>query len=423
MSRDKFSSLPNDILACILSKVPIREAVRCSILSRRWRFLYTQIPQLIFSPYLLLQGSVTPDPLSISMAENAISSILQSHCLDLEAFHLFNDTTGNGTHPVGNKWEFNRESVWKWVQYAADKNVQHLNLGYSMVKEIPPPALFFCTHLTTLTLSTSIFTHIPTHSSGFNHLIRCSFVDMELTDDSLAWFASHCPLLQKLEIKYCSGLKKPTISAPNILLLVVWVWDFIEVLTVNCPKIRNIEVCVVDDLRVNGVFFHELSVGIVALKMQCEINVIGLEMDPTLCGEADNITAQRFVEIVGSFKALKNLEIHVCHPLPEMEKEMAFPLISLLQALPHLERLIINGMFLLELGRDEIPGHLSPPLANLRYVMVQLREFNDTEKAMMACLLKSAPALEVLQFVLPQKYEETQYTQFLRELVDPWLTT
>ena len=120
--------------------------------------------------------------------------------------------------------------------------------------------------------------------------------------------------------------------------LVVLVSDDIEVLTVNCPKIRSIEVCLVEDIRVNGVFFHELSVGIVALEMHCKINVIGLEMDPALC----MISAQRFVEIVGSFKALKNLEIHTI-----WEEEMGVPLISLLQGLPHLERLIIISMFLL----------------------------------------------------------------------------
>eukprot|EP00253_Pinus_taeda_P011496 PITA_11496 len=425
---DKFSSLPNEILGFILSKVPIREAVRSSVLSRRWRFLYTQIPQLKICPYLLLQGPVTPDPdpSSISTAENAISSILQSHCFDLEAFHLFNNTTGTRTYPIDNNWEFGRESVWKWVQYAADKNVQHLHLGYSRVKEIPPPALFFCTHLTTLTLNNFVLTHIPTHSSGFNHLISCSFTDMQLTDDSLSWFASHCPLLQKLQIFSCTGLNKPTISAPNILLLDVMVWDDIEVLTVNCPTIRIVELCLVHDLRVNGVFFHELSALIVTLEMQCEINVIGLKMDSTLIaeyGEYDSLSAQRFVEIVGSFKALKNLGIHIYDPLPEREKEMTFPLISLLQGLHHLEHLVINGVFLLELGRDKLPARLSPPLANLRYVMVELKEFDEREMDVLACLLKSAPALDDLHFDLPLKYEETQYTRFLEELVEPWRTT
>lgn len=160
---DKVYSLPNDVPGFILSKVTIREAARCSVLSKRWRFL--------------LQGFVTPNPLSISMAENAISSILQSHSLDLEAFHLFNDTTGTRTYPVDHKWEFSRESIWKWVQNAADKNVRQLILGYSKENEIPPPALFVCTHITTLTLFNHIRTHIPTHSSGPTHLINCTLED------------------------------------------------------------------------------------------------------------------------------------------------------------------------------------------------------------------------------------------------------
>lgn len=50
--------------------------------------------------------------------------------------------------------------------------------------------------------------------------------------------------------------------------------------------------------------------------------------------------------MVGGFKALKRLEINIWWLL-EREKEMVVPLISLFQGLPHLERLIISGMFLL----------------------------------------------------------------------------
>jgi hypothetical protein len=191
IASDKFSSLPNDLLCFILSKIPIREAVRCSVLSQRWRFLYTQIPQLTLSPYLLLGpvtptleltlspypvlGPVTPDPFFISKVDQIIFNILQWHSVDLKAFHLFNDTERTRDYPIDNQWQFSSQSVCKWVQYAADKNVQHLNLGYSPVPEILPPSLFSCTRLATLKLSNHILTAIPTHFSGFNHLITCFF--------------------------------------------------------------------------------------------------------------------------------------------------------------------------------------------------------------------------------------------------------
>lgn len=71
--------------------------------------------------------------------------------------------------------------------------------------------------------------------------------------------------------------------------------------------------------------------------------MIGMELDTYF---SEGFSAQRFFEMVGRFKALKALEIHI-PSLLEREKEMVVPLITLLQGLPHLERLIISGMFIL----------------------------------------------------------------------------
>jgi len=171
---------------------------------------------------------------------------------------------------------------------------------------------------------------------------------MELTDDSLACFTSHCPLLQTLEIDCCTGLQQPAISAPNLLLLEIMVYDGLEVLTIDCPEIKTIRLPMIDDLRVNGVLFHELSFAVVELKMHRGKNVIGLELelDSSFGEENYNFSPQRFLEIVGSFKALKKLETHIS-PLLERGNEMVVPLISLLQRLTHLEILITTGMSLL----------------------------------------------------------------------------
>jgi hypothetical protein len=164
-----------------------------------------------------------------------------------------------------------------------------------------------------------------------------------LTDDSLACFTSHCPLLQTLEIDCCTGLQQPAISAPNLLLLEIMVYDGLEVLTIDCPEIKTIRLPMIDDLRVNGVLFHEISFAVVGLKMHQGRNVIGLELDSR---EDYTFSPQRFLEIVGSFKALKKLETHIS-ALLERGNEMVVPLISLLQRLPHLEILITTGMSLL----------------------------------------------------------------------------
>ena len=48
-SQDAFYALPDSLLSLILSKLPIRDAVQTSLLSKRWRFLYNHMPTLTFS--------------------------------------------------------------------------------------------------------------------------------------------------------------------------------------------------------------------------------------------------------------------------------------------------------------------------------------------------------------------------------------
>ncbi|KAK9276675.1 hypothetical protein L1049_006211 [Liquidambar formosana] len=45
---DIISVLPKNVIECILEHLPIRDAVRTSILSRKWRYNWISIPQLVF---------------------------------------------------------------------------------------------------------------------------------------------------------------------------------------------------------------------------------------------------------------------------------------------------------------------------------------------------------------------------------------
>lgn len=91
---------------------------------------------------------------------------------------------------------------------------------------------------------------------------------------------TRCRLRPKHKLIRCSGLQKPVIYGVNIFLLHIYVWDGTEALTINCPKIRIIQLLMVDDLRVNGVWFHDLSFAVLSLEMECGINVIGYEFHP-----------------------------------------------------------------------------------------------------------------------------------------------
>ncbi|XP_073157412.1 putative F-box/FBD/LRR-repeat protein At1g78760 isoform X2 [Henckelia pumila] len=48
---DRISQLPNDLISSIVSRLPMEDAVRTSVLSRRWKHVYTFISEVRFSCY------------------------------------------------------------------------------------------------------------------------------------------------------------------------------------------------------------------------------------------------------------------------------------------------------------------------------------------------------------------------------------
>ncbi|XXG79109.1 hypothetical protein AAC387_Pa09g0254 [Persea americana] len=51
------SNLPEDVMSSILALVPIRDAVRTSILSKEWRYKWVTIPDVVFNGKCLMAQS------------------------------------------------------------------------------------------------------------------------------------------------------------------------------------------------------------------------------------------------------------------------------------------------------------------------------------------------------------------------------
>ena len=102
----------------------------------------------------------------------------------------------------------------KWIEYASQHNIQHLYLLDCLTNncftnhptnpryvEEDIPHLFSYLRLVTLRLTNYILTSLTIDFIGFRYLISCCLIDVQLTDESLAFLVSYCPLLQKLDVK------------------------------------------------------------------------------------------------------------------------------------------------------------------------------------------------------------------------------
>lgn len=100
---DLISCLPDCVLSAIISRLPVNEAARTTILSSRWRYLWTSSP-LYLDSRKLSSGNTRP---ACSMMycgiKDVISCVLERHCGPVCQFRLAHVCFG-GNEPCLRNW-------------------------------------------------------------------------------------------------------------------------------------------------------------------------------------------------------------------------------------------------------------------------------------------------------------------------------
>ena len=160
LSFDIISSLPNSLLGHILSFLPTRDSVATSVLSSRWRPLWTLVPVLHLDQRELCR---TPDQ-PFSYAE-IVSRIL-----------ILRNTVPNPTHihKLRIYWLKNCRPlhVDTWICATFWHGVQELDLTIHISNRLLqlPHSLFFCTSLVVLKLKGEFLLNPPPEIQGLSSL-------------------------------------------------------------------------------------------------------------------------------------------------------------------------------------------------------------------------------------------------------------
>ncbi|TVU05614.1 hypothetical protein EJB05_48783, partial [Eragrostis curvula] len=174
--------LPPELLDGILSRFPLRDAVRTSALARAWRRRWESVPSLKFN------WGEGADP-------GAIIDVLQRYSCPVSEFR----------HSRVGKASFRHSK--RWLRLLARKEVQFLSLDF----EMSPPALahtlsrsiFSCRELTFLSLESCNVPAMPPGFAGFPHLttLRLSYVGFPEGAREFELLIATSPLLEKLYLQ------------------------------------------------------------------------------------------------------------------------------------------------------------------------------------------------------------------------------
>lgn len=205
---DKISVLPDCLLHYILSLIPTKDAVATCILSKRWKFLWTSVPNIDFDDALLYMNADFWYPVEVTRFMNFVERVL-----------LLRDSSSIKKFRLSCRVCFSASRVHAWVSAAVMHDVEELDLCFFVDKPFMLPlCVFHSKSLTVLKLEMNCELELPNSISfpSLKTLDLClvTFVD----DESVEKLFSNCPLLQELSILDCewANLMNVTISIPTL---------------------------------------------------------------------------------------------------------------------------------------------------------------------------------------------------------------
>ncbi|XP_031278053.1 F-box/FBD/LRR-repeat protein At1g13570-like [Pistacia vera] len=231
---DFISDLPQSIIESILTRLPIRDAVRTSILSSKWRYRWATITHLVFDENCVALFNERP------LAENSlVKFITRALFLHQGPIHKFQlSTTRLQCSP----------EIDQWILFLSRNDIRELVLEVGEEEWFRVPScLFNCRKLTRLELFRCEFDP-PLAFKGFSCLKSLNLHQVLVAGEAIESLISSCPLLESLSLSYFDSLDL-NIWAPNLKYLCLE-GEFKDICLENTPLLVSLSVAmyITDDI-------------------------------------------------------------------------------------------------------------------------------------------------------------------------------
>ncbi|CAI0458696.1 unnamed protein product [Linum tenue] len=208
----RIGDLPADVIKHILVFLPIKDAARTSVLSRKWRYLRRSIHQLVFDDdFALIPQHLTDSELKVTSKQIMLDiyKCLLVHDGPITKFVL--------SIPGLCSCDAEVDHV---VLYLSSKGVEDLTLVFEAFDSDIDDyrmhlSLFSAPHLKSLTLESCELTP-PSWFVGFSKLTHLRLDLVILPDDFFQNFLSKCPMLEFLRVVCCGCPANLEIVAPSL---------------------------------------------------------------------------------------------------------------------------------------------------------------------------------------------------------------
>ena len=192
-SVDMISNLPQDVMNLVLMCLPISEAVSTSIFSKKWRFKWISIPDIVFDEDCLLEGA------SVKEHANAVDHVLLNHVGSIRKFScLF--YVPSCSHIDGWIMFLSRNPINKLILKIRVNDYYDAPFISKEVFYDVPSHIFYYQELCHLELLHCTL-KVPYTFKGFRNLRVLNLESFKIGFIELAFLILRSPLLERLTLK------------------------------------------------------------------------------------------------------------------------------------------------------------------------------------------------------------------------------
>ncbi|XP_017239381.1 F-box/FBD/LRR-repeat protein At1g13570 [Daucus carota subsp. sativus] len=313
IEKDMISELSCPLQETILGFLPIRDAVRSSALSRKWRHKWTMIPHLIFDDQFFDSKrknlrQYQDKKLRAHGFVSVINKVLLLHQGPILEFSLTN-LEGCDTKIV-------HDYISQWLPLLSRNGIKKFNLKNCHFDNIAAYG-FSSLDLTQLRLDGVLFSTSPSFRS-FTCLRSLELVDCINNKPSI--FV--CPVLGELVLIYCEGLLPNNFRAPNLKRLKQAICKLpLEYSLAGLPNLKEfsctaLTIPMINAKAFSGVNFLDSLHTIEKLSLKFTF-VKAMEINDAVEGNLRNYLAKKFVDCT-----FEHLEIVTCTWLRGLRDEL-----------------------------------------------------------------------------------------------------
>ncbi|KAL1195212.1 putative FBD-associated F-box protein [Cardamine amara subsp. amara] len=311
---DRISNLSDDLLLKILSTFPTKDVVATTLLSKRWKFLWTMVHKLDFDDnwecYYLDQDynkhDVNSDPSKYGSFVQFVDRVMVLHKAPVLETLKFK---------VGH-W-CNSEDMAHWIRIGIVRHFRELEIshsvgynGYRHQSILLPRSLYMYAKLEVLKLTNMIDLDVPTDvclpSLKSLHLLRVEYK----TDECHRKLLSGCPVLEELvvdksENSYMKNFYVVMSSLERLSILDTWGYEkdgFVPKVVINAPSLKYLKI-----IDLTGNHLYCLS-----------------ENMPDLAEANVNIIHESLEMLMGSLTSVKRLSLCLAVSASMLERRIVF---------------------------------------------------------------------------------------------------